>query len=256
MIVDFLEFTKTEPCFTRPFSGVQFIPYQYSSYVLPLNIDTKDRTTIYRIYLLDCFGNETNITKSAKIVGNKLVLTNLDYDLDRRCVIKISFLSINSKSKIFYSNIIKISSNKKEETMLVSYKCDKGELYNIQLQMFEMYSKRSAELETYTQTSTNNQVSFLPFNVKYYAIHLRMMWIETLNKLIDVFKNDSVYFDLEQVNLFAIPEIEDLEQGIYITESRFEVTKLGNKLNDDLFLATEKLKYITTEKTEKFKINK
>lgn len=258
MIIDFLEFTSIKPCFARPFSGVQLLPRQYNSYVVP--IEAYNTIPIYdaivQAYIVDVFGNETNISNSAKIQEGNLFLTNINYDLDRRCVIKIGLRDSNAKTHYFYSNIIKISSVKSERTMLVSYKCDNGTMYNIQLQAFEMHSKRSAELETYTQTSTNNQVSFMPFNVKYYAINICTMWIETLNKLIDVFKNDSVYFDYEQVNLFAIPEIEDLEQDIYITQARFEVTKLGVTLSSDLFLATDGQDYIVTDKEEKIKINK
>lgn len=262
--VDFLEFSEVKPCFERPFSGVQLLPYQYTSYVLPLNLNVVLEAPLYfvEIFVIDCFGNKTKIgdTKnidSTDFNSNKIILKNIQYDLDRRVVlnIKASYsIGGNVKKIDLYSNILKITSERSYEATRIDYKC-KDELYSIQLQMYEHHSKRSTEVETYTQVSTNNQVSFLPSNVKYYTYQTDLMYVESINKIVDVFQNKDVYFNNEKVNLFSAPELDDLEDGIFMTSQRFEVTKLGLKLDNNAFLGSNKEEYIITNNNEKIKVN-
>lgn len=257
--VDFLEFSEIKPCFERPFSGVQLLPYQYTSYIVPFLPDIIIPFQIAKIevFILDCFGNMTDISKSVVKEGNSLIIKNIQYDLDRRVVLHVR-LSINNGSatifKDLYSNILKITSDRSYETTRIDYKCD-NEMYSIQLQMYEHHSKRNTEVETYTQVSTNNQVSFLPSNVKYFSYQTDLMYVESINKIVDVFQNKDVYLDNEKVNLFSAPELDDLEDGIFMTSQRFEVTKLGLKLDNNAFLGSNKEEYIITNNNEKIKVN-
>lgn len=76
-------------------------------------------------------------------------------------------------------------------------------------------------------------------NAKYFVFKSRVMFIETLNKVIDIFNNREVYFDYEQVNLFNAPDIDDPEPYTYVVESNFEITKLGNKIEPKVYLISE-----------------
>lgn len=255
--VDFLEFSEVKPCFERPFSGVQLLPYQHTSYIVPFLPDIVIPFQIAKmeVFILDCFGNKTDISKSVIKEGNSLIIKNIQYDLDRRIVLHVRLGINNGSETIFkdlYSNILKITSERSYETTRIDYKCD-NEMYSIQLQMHEHHSKRSTEVETYTQVSTNNQVSFLPSNVKYYTYKTDLMYVESINKIVDIFQNKDVYFDNEKVNLFSAPELDDLEDGIFMTSHRFEVTKLGLKLDNNV-LATDTKDYITTDNNEKIKV--
>lgn len=256
--VDFLEFSEVKPCFERPFSGVQLLPYQYTSYVVPFLPDMVIPFQIAKIevFILDCFGNKTDISKSVVKEGNSLIIKNIQYDLDRRVVLHVR-LGINNGSvtifKDLYSNILKITSERSYKTTRIDYKCD-NEMYSIQLQMYEHHSKRNTEVETYTQVSTNNQVSFLPSNIKYYVYQTDLMYVESINKIVDIFQNKYVYLCNERVNLFSVPELDDLEDGIFMASQRFEVTKLGLKLDNSAFLSTHTKDYIATDNNKKIKV--
>lgn len=252
--VDFLEFTTVEPCFERPYSGVQLMPNSYTEYVCPF--DTYGLMPFLKsnvdFFILDCFGNKTNVTEHITIQGGNIVISQIPYNIDRRVVLNahIKDLSVN-----LYSNIIKITNVRDEYTVRLEYGCCNGQNLSTQIQMFEHHSNRNTEIDTYTRVSSNNQVSFLPSNVKYYVYQVELMNVETILKLIDVFQNKDVYFDNEKVNLFSIPEIDELDYGVYMATQKIEVTKLGLKDNLILLLGSNKDEYIITNKDEKIRIN-
>ena len=230
-MIEFIKFRDKPPCFNENWSGIQLIPLNYDAYVIPFRADI---TGIIMFYLVDCFGKETDITENCKIVGNTIEISKLTYDIDRRVFLKI----IGEKEVC--SNVFKVSSENKEYTTRIDYRCKTDNiLYSIQLQIFEMYSKRAAELSSYYQMSTHKQVSFLPSNAKYFLFKSKVMFIETLNSVIDVFNNREVYFDYEQVNLFSAPDIDDPEPYTYILETNFEITKLGKNIKPKIYFITD-----------------
>lgn len=207
------------------FKGVQLLPFNELPYSQVTNvaggINLEDRTA----YIVDCDGNETDISLSFAIDDiftdvngdNQIVwsLTNVPFDFGYEFVyLKV----VQTIGETFYSNKFMLTDYESEKTSRLDYKGFDSDYYqSTQLLIAFKQAFNPVEIETYYEVSTRNTVINTVKSQKYENWLTGVISNDLLLKLIEVFTYKYTYIDLIRCNLFEAIEQKEIE-----SEENFE----------------------------------
>lgn len=247
-----IQFYKEQPKFNC-YRGqmLRLLPKQ----LIPYRIKVTDKVikTAFVKVISSFDGKETIIESNYE--GSCIILKNIQYNDYYDVILKIDLLidEVGYPQEILYSEPIKISDYKKEFTTLVHYYKD-NELLSFNAPIYFRENMINGELNTYYETSNLQTVSYFKSLSKFEKYNTELINKDVLLRLIELFKCNNVYFDLNKVNFFEFPDIGDCEGDAGFTQTNLMVTKLKEKLDYNNFVVTEgKQSYVVTE-VEKNKI--
>lgn len=237
-----IQFYKEQPKFNC-YRGqmLRLLPKQLIPYRIPINMPNRN----VLIEVISSFDNKIAYSFRANIENGVLELKNLQYN-DYYDVI----LKVTGSLEILYSEPIKISDYKKEFTTLVHYYKD-NELLSFNAPIYFRENMINGELNTYYETSNLQTVSYFKSLSKFEKYNTELINKDVLLRLVELFRCNNVYFDLNKVNFFEFPDIGDCEGDASFTQTNLMVTKLKEKIDYNNFVVTENKKaYVVTEVEE------
>lgn len=235
-----IQFYKEQPNFNC-YSGqmLRLLPKQSIPYRIPIHIPNRN----VLIEVISSFDNKIAYSFRADVNNGVLELKNLQYNDYYDVILKVSLPGF----LVLYSEPIKISDYKKELTTLVHYYKD-NELLSFNAPIYFRENMINGELNTYYEVSNLQTVSYFKSLSKFEKYNTELINKDVLLRLIELFRCNNVYFDLNKVNLFEFPDIEDCEGDTSFTQTNLMVTKLKEKISYNNFVVTENKKaYVVTE---------
>lgn len=241
-----IQFYKEQPKFNC-YRGqmLRLLPKQLIPYRIHIKLPNK------RVYIdiISSFDNKVVYSFRANVENEVLELKNLQYNDYYDVILKVYIPG----TLVWYSEPIKISDYKKELTTLVHYYKD-NELLSFNAPIYFRENMINGELNTYYETSNLQTVSYFKSLSKFEKYNTELINKDVLLRLVELFRCNNVYFDLNKVNFFEFPDIGDCEGDAGFTQTNLMVTKLNEKLEYNNFVVTEgKQSYVVTE-VEKNKI--
>lgn len=229
-----ISYNEEIPCFNKYMCDtIHFIPNK--EYRLKAFSDTVSKITV-----VDVYGHRTELIRDVDYHFGAINNTDVfelypTYDNQSRC-----YLEFEYEDGLIYSDIIKISSKGKELTTRVDYRCEEDNiLYSTQLPMYFRNFDNEIELNTYKEVSRGIQVSYISTNSRFSNYIFDFVDIDIYNKLITLFQYNEVYFNYELVNLYDVPEKEELKGDNNGVSVVLKISLLGENIKPEYVLITE-----------------